>query len=47
MRGATIGQALDPKRNSLNFLRLVLAFSVVYAHASEYRLVWVAQRRCQ
>ena len=36
MRGATIGQALDPKRNSLNFLRLVLAFSVVYAHASEY-----------
>ena len=30
-----IGVALDPKRNSLNFLRLVLAFSVVYAHASE------------
>jgi peptidoglycan/LPS O-acetylase OafA/YrhL len=28
-----IGDALDPKRNSLNFLRLVLAFCVVYAHA--------------
>ena len=32
MRGRAIGEALDPKRNSLNFLRLVLAFSVVYAH---------------
>ena len=30
-----IGVALDPKRNSLNFLRLVLAFFVVYDHASE------------
>jgi peptidoglycan/LPS O-acetylase OafA/YrhL len=30
-----IGVALDPKRNSLNFLRLVLAFFVVYGHASE------------
>jgi peptidoglycan/LPS O-acetylase OafA/YrhL len=30
-----IGAALDPKRNSLNFLRLVLAFSVVYAHACD------------
>jgi peptidoglycan/LPS O-acetylase OafA/YrhL len=38
----TIGQALDPKRNSLNFLRLVLAFSVVYAHASEY--AWLGWR---
>ena len=28
-----IGDALDPTRNSLNFLRLVLAFCVVYAHA--------------
>ena len=35
MRSRAIGVALDPKRNSLNFLRLVLAFSVVYAHASE------------
>ena len=29
-----IGVALDPKRNSLNFLRLVLAFCVVYSHAT-------------
>ena len=35
MRSRAIGIALDPKRNSLNFLRLVLAFFVVYAHASE------------
>ncbi len=31
----TIGVAVDPKRNSLNFLRLVLAFCVVYSHASD------------
>ena len=31
----SIGVALDPKRNSLNFLRLVLAFCVVYSHASD------------
>ena len=35
MTRPAIGQALDPKRNSLNFLRLVLAFSVVYAHACD------------
>jgi peptidoglycan/LPS O-acetylase OafA/YrhL len=35
VRGRSIGEALDPKRNSLNFLRLVLAFCVVYSHASE------------
>ena len=35
MRSRAIGVALDPKRNSLNFLRLVLAFSVVYAHVCE------------
>ena len=35
MRNRAIGIALDPKRNSLNFLRLVLAFSVVYAHACD------------
>ena len=35
MRRAAIGEALNPDRNSLNFLRLVLAFSVVYAHACE------------
>ena len=35
MRSKAIGVALDPKRNSLNFLRLALAFSVVYSHASE------------
>ena len=33
--GRTIGVAVDPKRNSLNFLRLVLAFCVVYSHASD------------
>ncbi len=33
MRSRAIGVALDPKRNSLNFLRLVLAFAVVYSHA--------------
>ena len=33
--GRKVGVALDPKRNSLNFLRLVLAFFVVYGHASE------------
>jgi peptidoglycan/LPS O-acetylase OafA/YrhL len=35
VRSRAIGVALDPKRNSLNFLRLVLAFFVVYSHASE------------
>ncbi len=30
-----IGGALDPKHNSLNFLRLVLALGVVYSHACE------------
>ncbi len=35
MGSRSIGVALDPKRNSLNFLRLVLAFGVVYSHASE------------
>ena len=35
MRNRAIGVALDPKRNSLNFLRLVLAFCVVYSHASD------------
>ena len=38
----TIGLALDPKRNSLNFLRLVLALGVVYSHASE--LGWFGWR---
>jgi peptidoglycan/LPS O-acetylase OafA/YrhL len=38
----TIGGALDPKRNSLNFLRLVLAFCVVYSHACE--LAWLGFR---
>ena len=35
VRSRAIGEALDPKRNSLNFLRLVLAFCVVYSHASD------------
>ena len=35
MRSKAIGVALDPKKNSLNFLRLVLAFCVVYAHACD------------
>ena len=42
MRSKAIGVALDPKRNSLNFLRLVLAFSVVYSHASE--VAWLGFR---
>ena len=41
-RGQTIGLALDPKHNSLNFLRLVLALGVVYSHASE--LGWFGWR---
>ncbi len=35
VRGRAIGDALDPNRNSLNFLRLVLAFSVVYSHVCD------------
>jgi peptidoglycan/LPS O-acetylase OafA/YrhL len=34
-RGRTIGEALDPKHNSLNFLRLVLALIVVVAHTAQ------------
>ena len=33
--GRTIGEALDPKHNSLNFLRLVLALIVVVAHTAQ------------
>lgn len=29
----TVGQALDPKHNSLNFLRLMLALAVVFSHS--------------
>jgi peptidoglycan/LPS O-acetylase OafA/YrhL len=35
VRRRAIGDALDPKRNSLNLLRLILAFAVVYSHASD------------
>ena len=42
MQTRVIGVALDPKRNSLNFLRLALAFCVVYAHASE--VAWLGFR---
>ncbi len=35
MGGNSLGLALDPKHNSLNFIRLVLAGGVVYSHASE------------
>ena len=37
-----IGRALDPKHNSLNFLRLLLALGVVYSHACE--LGWLGYR---
>jgi peptidoglycan/LPS O-acetylase OafA/YrhL len=37
-----IGAALDPKKNSLNFLRLILAFAVVYSHASA--VAWLGFR---
>jgi len=42
VRSRAIGVALDPKRNSLNFLRLVLAFCVVYSHASA--IAWLGYR---
>jgi peptidoglycan/LPS O-acetylase OafA/YrhL len=34
LRVRTIGESLDPRHNSLNFLRLVLALAVVVSHAS-------------
>jgi peptidoglycan/LPS O-acetylase OafA/YrhL len=40
--GGGIGEALDLNRNSLNFLRLVLALCVVYSHACE--LAWLGFR---
>jgi peptidoglycan/LPS O-acetylase OafA/YrhL len=41
-RDRSIGSALDPKNNSLNFIRLVLALGVVYSHACE--LGWLGYR---
>jgi peptidoglycan/LPS O-acetylase OafA/YrhL len=35
MGRSSIGLALDPRRNSLNFIRLLLAGGVVYSHAAE------------
>lgn len=44
---ATIGSSFDPRRNSLNFLRLVLAVTVVISHASAlggFAGEWIFQR---
>jgi peptidoglycan/LPS O-acetylase OafA/YrhL len=32
-RRSTIGESFDPRRNSLNFIRLVLALTVLFSHA--------------
>ena len=42
METRKFGQALDPRRNSLNFLRLLFALGVVYSHACE--LGWLGTR---
>lgn len=47
LSGRTIGGAFDPQRNSLNFLRLVLAFTVVASHAIDLGLFgsdWIGNR---
>ena len=44
---ATIGSSFDPRRNSLNFLRLVLAVTVVISHTSAlggFAGEWIFQR---
>jgi len=39
-RRRTIGEAFDPKSNSLNLLRLVFATAVIFSHALDLGLYW-------
>jgi peptidoglycan/LPS O-acetylase OafA/YrhL len=44
---STLGQDFDPKRNSLNFLRLVLALAVLVSHSivlGRYGTDWIGNK---